>query len=581
VDPRDITAGYEIPSEHYADQPYVVVTRDGNWLCVLTTGPSTESQQGQHVVAAISQDQGRSWSELIPIEPGLESADWHMTSWVTALAVPSGRVYAIYNYRDDEISTQHGGWLCYRYSDDNGRTWSGERYRIPMRLTKRDRENVTGGTHQFFWCIDKPVTANGSVYFALPKLTTGMPLDGGEGWVVHSDNILTERDPAAIRWDLLPDGDVGVWNPALGSVQEEQNIEVLSDGSLYMVNRTEIGHPAYAISRDAGHTWTTPQVMRYATGNPIKNPRACPRIWKASNGKFLFWFHNNGYPGWGNSAVRNPVWLAGGIEVDGDIRWSQPEILLYVPDPTVRGMSYPDFIEQDGRIWVTETEKVVARVHPLDPALLDGLWNQHARAAVVQPGLALESGPLGAGSSVALPKLPSLRAGGFTLEMWLQVGDLREGRTVLSSFGQRRYGFSVSLSADGALRLNLADNRQRQWLEVMDGPEPKENVRSVRQWSLSSGAGSITPGKPHHAVFIVDGLAKIASVVIDGVLYDGGASAIQGWCRLNPWLDDLNSDGVCVVDKGLPGQIARLRIYDRYLRTSEAISNYRAGVASQ
>jgi len=314
MDPRDITAGYEIPSENYADQPYVVVTQDGNWLCVLTTGPSTESQRGQHVVATISADKGQSWSELIPIEPGLESDDWHMTSWVTAVAVPGGRVYAFYNYRYDEVCTQHGGWLCYRYSDDNGRTWSAQRYRVPMRLAKRDRENVTGGTHQFFWCIDKPVISNGSLFFGLPKLTTGLPLDGGEGWVVCSDNILTERDPDSIHWELLPDGDVGVWNPDLGSVQEEQNIEVLSDGSLYMVNRTEIGHPAFAISRDGGHSWTTPQIMRYATGNPIKNPRACPKIWKASNGKFLFWFHNDGYPGWGNSAVRNPVWLAGGIE---------------------------------------------------------------------------------------------------------------------------------------------------------------------------------------------------------------------------------------------------------------------------
>jgi hypothetical protein len=446
-----------------------------------------------------------------------------------------------------------------------------------MRLAKRDRENVTGGTHQFFWCIDKPVISNGSVFFGLPKLTTGVPLDGGEGWVVHSDNLVAERDPDAVRWEMLPDGDVGVWNPDLGSVQEEQNIEVLSDGSLYMVNRTEIGHPAFAISRDGGHSWTTPQIMRYATGNPIKNPRACPKIWKASNGKFLFWFHNDGFPGWGNSAVRNPVWLAGGIEIEGEIHWSQPEILLYAPDPTVRGMSYPDFIEQNGRYWVTETEKVAARVHEIDPSLLEGLWSQHTRQGVVRQGLVFESGVLSAGDRFAMPALPSLRAGGFTLEMWLQIDDLGRGGPIASSFGQQRRGFQVSVSTNGALGLSLADNHLRHWLEVIDGPQPQENVRSVRQWNWHTGEGSIAPGVEHHAVFVVDGLANVVSALIDGVLYDGGTSAIQGWWRLNPWLDDINGDGWCIVNDDLQGRIVCMRVYDRYLRTSEAISNYRAG----
>ncbi|HHW00443.1 MAG TPA: hypothetical protein GXX36_12920 [Clostridiaceae bacterium] len=35
---RNIANGYEIPREGYCDQPYVVITDDGNWLCVLTTG---------------------------------------------------------------------------------------------------------------------------------------------------------------------------------------------------------------------------------------------------------------------------------------------------------------------------------------------------------------------------------------------------------------------------------------------------------------------------------------------------------------------------------------------------------------
>ena len=37
ADPRHIVNGSEIPNEGYADQPYIVKTDDGAWLCVITT----------------------------------------------------------------------------------------------------------------------------------------------------------------------------------------------------------------------------------------------------------------------------------------------------------------------------------------------------------------------------------------------------------------------------------------------------------------------------------------------------------------------------------------------------------------
>ena len=63
TDPRNIKTGFEIPSEGYCDQPYVVINADGSWTCVMTTGSGHEGDTGQHVVATISQDQGQTWSE--------------------------------------------------------------------------------------------------------------------------------------------------------------------------------------------------------------------------------------------------------------------------------------------------------------------------------------------------------------------------------------------------------------------------------------------------------------------------------------------------------------------------------------
>ena len=59
------------------------------------------------------------------------------------LIMPGGRVYAFYDYNGDRVSTMLGsskpiradmlGWYVYKYSDDDGRTWSHERYRLPVR----------------------------------------------------------------------------------------------------------------------------------------------------------------------------------------------------------------------------------------------------------------------------------------------------------------------------------------------------------------------------------------------------------------------------------------------------------------
>ena len=43
-DPRHIRTGREIPSEFYADQPYLVKAADGAWVCVMTTGAGHEGR---------------------------------------------------------------------------------------------------------------------------------------------------------------------------------------------------------------------------------------------------------------------------------------------------------------------------------------------------------------------------------------------------------------------------------------------------------------------------------------------------------------------------------------------------------
>ncbi len=92
-DPRHISNGWNIPSEGYADQPYIVQADGGAWLCVMTTGVGVEGAGGQHVVSMRSTDQGRTWEQIVPIEP----TNGPEASYAVLLKVPGGRIYAFYS----------------------------------------------------------------------------------------------------------------------------------------------------------------------------------------------------------------------------------------------------------------------------------------------------------------------------------------------------------------------------------------------------------------------------------------------------------------------------------------------------
>ena len=574
LDPRDIRTGYDIPNEMYVDQPYFVVTNDGNWLCVETTGPGIEGVAGQHIVATISSDKGKTWSELIDIEP----TTGPLASWATPLVTPSGRVYVFFNYNGENVTIRRAdceGWYCYKYSDDHGRTWSKKRYRLPMRLTHADRNNDYKGKHQLFWGIDQPVTYKNTAFFGFTKIGSEADYGLSEGWFYRSDNILTEQDADKIEWQLLPDGEHGLRAPEHGSVQTEHNIVPLANGDLYCVYRTTMGYPCHAYSRDGAHTWTKPVAVTYTPGGrTLKNPRACSRVFKTSDGKFLLWYHNHSSGGWFG---RNPVWMTGGVEKGGYIHWSQPEIILVHPDPPDRGdgdglgwlgMSYPGFIEQDGRYWVTETQKSVARVHEIDAELLKGMWNQGETKTVASDGIVLSLNDVQAGE-VDMPALPNLargsgllnkgtlRPGGFTLDFWIQLDALTPGQVLLDSRNTDGTGFALKTDENASLRLDLSDGTM------------------VSSWSCDPGL--LKTGSWHHVVVIVDGAPSIISYVIDGVLCDGGPSRRYGWGWFHRDLDEINGSDKLQIAPTLSGNLKSLRIYNRYLRTSEAIANYHAG----
>jgi len=556
---RNITNGFQIPSAGYSDQAYVVITRDGNWLAVLTTGRGREGDTGQHVASSISTDQGRTWSPLNPIEP----ADGPEASWATPLITPSGRVYVFYDYNGDEVRELRGkriradmlGWYAFRYSDDNGHSWSNERHRLPVRVTACDRTNDWQGAVQVFWGIDKPKVDNGVVMFGFTKLGKYM-LDFGEGWFFRSDNILTEPDANRIRWEMLPKGETGLRAPGFGSIQEEFNMVPLGGDRWYCIYRTTNGFPCYSYSEDGGRTWTKPEPATYTPGGRIiKTPRACPRLFKCVNGKFLLWFHNHGGK---TFEGRNPAWLTGGTLREGRIHWSQPEVLLY-DDLVSTRMSYPDLVEQDGKYWITETQKQVCRIHPLDAELLHGLWEQDKLKNMTRAGLVLEAGERQLKQrSIEMPKLPNLAdRGGFTLEVQVHFDDVSPGQVLLDTRNNSGKGLVMQTTEHAAVEILLSDGAL------------------TNQWRCDSGL--LTTHQTHHFGIVVDGGPRLITFVVDGVVCDGGQERQFGWGRFSSALVDVNGEREAKLAPTFRGHLLTLRVYDRYLRNSELIANYRAG----
>ena len=571
-DPRNIVNGSEIPTESYADQPYIVRTDDGAWLCAVTTGGGHEGQPGQHVVTMRSTDLGKTWGDRAVVEP----ADGPEASYAVLLRTSYGRVYCFYNHNTDNrreviaddppyasgkcTRVDSVGYYVFKHSDDHGRTWSAERGRMPVREFDIDRANAYGGSVRFFWNVGRPFTHDGDAYMSLHKV-------GGfghgfftrsEGVLVRSPNILTEPDVGKLSWDTLPDGDAGLRTPPGGGpIAEEQSYCVLSDGSFYVVYRTVDGQPCHAYSRDRGHTWTEPRYKAYVDGRPMKHPRAANFVWRCSNGKYLYWFHNHGgrdYFG------RNPVWMCGGVEIDSPdgklIAWSQPEIALYDDDPATR-MSYPDLVEQDGRYFLTETQKTVARVHEIRPQFFDRLWDQFTRRGVTQEGLTLDVAGADVAHASTLDLLSPVNAGvGLTLDLWFRLdapgtrGVLVDGRAADGS------GIAMERTDAGAVELMLSDGM------------------AESRWECDPGL--LETGRAHHVGVIVDPGPRQVLFVVDGKLNDGGEHRQFGWGRLNADMDVAAARTASVRILTTSG-IERLRLYDRALAVSDLIAAYRAG----
>ena len=223
-------------------------------------------------------------------------------------------------------------------------------------------------------------------------------------------------------------------------------------------------------------------------------------------------------------------------------------------------------MEDDGHFYVTETQKAVGRVHEIPGALLNGLFAQFNNQSIATNGLVLSLlAPVP--SEAKLPSLPEfhqrdtksedqrgkdLRAG-FSIDLWLKLDSSSPATVLLDSRDGAGKGLLVSVPHAGTIRIVLHDGR----------PEA----------SWESDRGALQPGESQHVVISVDGGPKIITLVVNGVLCDGGDQRQFGWGRFSPTLRAPNGASTLKIARA----VQSLRLYNRALRTSEAVGNFRAG----
>ncbi|MDW7655817.1 MAG: sialidase family protein [Bacillota bacterium] len=566
---KNIVTGDVIPTaiNGYCDQPSIVVAKDGSWVGTVTTAKGTEGCTDQHVKIIKSCDRGKSWTKPVRLEPEEEGRYWE-SSYSKLLVAPDGRIFCFYCYNAEHIDIRGGpvyrydmgGIFCFRFSDDHGKTWSA-RIKIPVRDFAIDHWKPLvhqGQELRLFWNVAKPFIWQGKIYVSLTKISN---LDG---FMAHTEGVLlcsstALKDPFHAIWETLPDGDTGIRGVVGGgTVAEEHSMVCLSDGTIYSTFRTIDGYAGMAISRDGGHHFAKSQWITDTYGRAMKNSRAANFLWQIASGKYLYWYQNCSYRGY---YTRNPAWVCAAIEKGSEdgmkLIWSQPEILLYHESSSV-GFSYPDLIIDQGRYFVTETNKITARVHEIPASFIDRLFCQFDIAQVEQSGLIVQT----QAHSFQLAQMKPLikqdvHAGndaqittgnGYTFDLWLNG---QQSGPLLDLAGHEDRRIRIDAGRDGSVHLLVYD---------------------LRECSHVISRTKLLNGQKQHLCIVLDGASRVTSFIVDGCLDDGGSDRMFGWGLISRSVTGLT--GQC---EGLLGSaVTQFRFYERALATTECIGNYRA-----
>jgi len=540
---RRFAHGKEVPVEAGRGEPALSVLRDGSWLCVATGRARGGRGTAQQVVSTVSSDKGVTWSP--PVE--VVSAKGTNELLSTCLVTPFDRIYVFYAEASGAGASNSACW--YTFSDDGGATWSGERHRVPLW--------PHGAGPRRFKGLSKPVVSDGTMYVALTTQAPGSAFpEGDEGWIIASDNILSERNARRVHFKVLPEGGGGIRNPVFGPVQTGLHLVTTGSNELLCVYGTEgLSAPVQSVSRDGGCVWTVPERMTYGPGRrEVMTDKAGVRLFGTREGRFVMCYRMPGLPQGRGGA---PVFVSGGLLGDtGGVRWSEPELLMYDRTGSAT-VTCADMVEQEGRFWFMAEQSGVVRIQEPERGLLQSVWQQESRSEVCSNGLAaacVNASNTDLSFAVS-PTFGCWSGGGLSVELWMVPSHAAMGETLFST-RRGRHGVRVG-----------AANSKGQFLmriELYDGD---------RQIVWHADPVVLRKDRLLHVVFVCDVVAGMVCGFVDGKFCDGYEIRGYGWGDVPAGLWTVAASERAKVS----ASVKQARLYERPLRTSEAVGNFRAG----
>lgn len=323
-----------------------VITPAREYLVVATAGKAhyggvSPSEKVNDLFAYRSSDRGATWSG-----PSLLwEVEYNQHGFVPLIPRGSARIYA---FVTEPMAGRYNGVenavIGYRYSDDDGYTWS-----EPQLIEPRNDPGYEGmsvihmtETDHGVWLLG---SHTGTPYFAYEE-------DGQTRYNARSRQYILRSEDQGHTWTLVPGARPNGWYLPQFERMDEIRVLSLSGGNVLALTRTCEGHLWELRSEDDGKSWSEPQP------SPIVHPDAPAMLFKLSDGHTLACFHHNRHTGCAfNRADRSELWVS--LSVDDGYTWEEPRFVIANADADDRmiwgneqeyGVSYVDLLVDHGEL---------------------------------------------------------------------------------------------------------------------------------------------------------------------------------------------------------------------------------------
>jgi hypothetical protein len=302
-----------VPPNDWCGESRGLITPRGDYLVMFTAGKHHYAGQltkTNDMVAFRSTNRGKTWTgPHIPWQ-----IPYNQHGFVPLIPRGTTRIYAfgtqpifkLFNPPEDAP-------IGYRYSDDDGYTWS------EVTLIRPANDPDFRGM-----CVMRMCETGEGTWLLAPH--TGEDYRQAPPYVSTRLYVMRSADRGAF-WSLLPHRRPQGWvTPGFDRLEEGRPI-CLGGSNILMLARTGEGHLWQLRSEDDGQTWSDPKPT------VLVQPCAPPMVFHLSDGKSLVAFiHNRCTPGYktnflgGTGRDRSELWAS--ISHDEGLTWSEPRFVL-------------------------------------------------------------------------------------------------------------------------------------------------------------------------------------------------------------------------------------------------------------